>query len=221
MGTLIVLEGTDGAGKSTQLRLLTERLRAEGRAFRQLRFPQYDQPSSALIRMYLEGQFGEDPAAVNGYAASTFYAVDRYASFVRDWGAYYREGGLLVADRYATSNAIHQGVKVPPAERPAFLAWLWDLEYRKMGLPRPDRVFWLDMPPRWSRELLARRRATGGGSDIHERDGDYLARCYETAREAAASDGWTAVPAVEHGALRSPEAIAEEIYRHVRHCLEG
>ena len=121
MGKLIVFEGTDGSGKSTQFRLLTERLAQEGVSFRQLRFPQYDEPSSALIRMYLGGEFGKNPADVNAYAASTFYAVDRYASYVRVWGEYYRAGGLVLSDRYTTSNAVHQAGKIPAGERASFL----------------------------------------------------------------------------------------------------
>ena len=107
MGKLIVIEGTDGSGKSTQFRLLTERLAGEGREFRQLVFPQYAEPSSALIRMYLAGEFGTNPSDVNAYAASTFFAVDRYASYKKVWGKWYEDGGLVVSDRYTTSNAVH------------------------------------------------------------------------------------------------------------------
>ena len=222
MGKLIVLEGTDGSGKSTQMQLLMERLRREDRPFRQLRFPQYDQPSSALIRMYLGGEFGQDPNAVNAYAASTFYAVDRYASFVKDWGAYYRQGGLLVADRYTTSNAVHQASKVPPEERKAFLAWLNDLEYVKMGLPEPDLVIWLNMPVEKTLELMHHRRECGGAAaDIHEKDRAYLASCYAMAQEAAAFYGWCAVDCVRGGTVRPAEEIAEEIYGRILRCMEG
>ena len=222
MGKLIVLEGTDGSGKSTQMQLLLERLQREGQPFRQLRFPQYDQPSSALIRMYLGGEFGQDPNAVNAYAASTFYAVDRYASYVKDWGAYYQQGGLLVSDRYTTSNAVHQAGKVPPEERKAFLAWLSDLEYAKMGLPAPDLVLWLNMPVEKTLELMQHRRDCGGAdADIHEKDSSYLAHCYEMAREAAAFYGWCTIDCVRDGAIRPAEEIAEEIYERIRNCMEG
>ena len=222
MGKLIVLEGTDGSGKSTQMQLLMERLEREGRSFRKLRFPQYDQPSSALIRMYLGGEFGQDPNAVNAYAASTFYAVDRYASFVRDWGEDYRRGELLISDRYTTSNAVHQAGKVPPEERKAFLTWLTDLEYNKMGLPKPDLVLWLDMPVEKTLELMQHRQACGGAAaDIHEKDCGYLAHCHEMAREAADFYGWCAVECVRGDKIRPAEEIAEEIYERILRCMEG
>ena len=147
-GTLIVLEGTDGSGKSTQFARLKERLSAQGAQFRCLKFPQYEEESSALIRMYLAGEFGSRPSDVNGYAASAFYAVDRYASYKKVWGEWYERGGLVLADRYTTSNAIHQASKVPQEEREDFFRWLYDFEYRKLGLPRPDLVVYLDVPPR-------------------------------------------------------------------------
>ena len=132
MGKLIVIEGTDGSGKSTQFRLLTQRLTQEGKAFEQLVFPQYSEPSSALIRMYLGGEFGTHPGDVNAYAASAFYAVDRYASFQKVWGQYYKDGGLIVSDRYTTSNAVHQTSKEPAEKQSDFLAWLYDFEYEKL-----------------------------------------------------------------------------------------
>ena len=135
MGKLIVIEGTDGSGKSTQFRLLTQRLNQEGKAFEQLVFPQYSEPSSALIRMYLGGEFGTHPGDVNAYAASAFFAVDRYASFQKVWGQYYKDGGLIVSDRYTTSNAVHQASKEPEEKRADFLAWLYDFEYDNLGFP--------------------------------------------------------------------------------------
>lgn len=216
MGKLIVLEGTDGTGKSTQFDLLLQRLELEGTALRHVRFPRYDQPSSALIRMYLNGAFGSDPDAVNAYAASTFYAVDRYASYVQDWGADYRAGNLILCDRYTTSNAVHQGGKVPPQERQAFFHWLYDLEYGRMGLPKPDLVLLLDMPTSLSEQLMRRREAaTHTKADIHEADSDYLARCRQTAREAAAFYGWTVISCARDGKLRTKEDIHQEIFDQV------
>ena len=127
-GKLIVFEGTDGSGKSTQFRLVCEALRARGQEFRTMVFPRYQEESSALVRLYLGGKFGSHPSDVNAYAASTFYAVDRYAGYRQDWGGYYENGGLMVADRYTTSNAVHQASKLPPEEREEFFRWLADFE---------------------------------------------------------------------------------------------
>ena len=158
-GKLIVFEGTDGSGKSTQFQALCARVEQTGTPFRRLVFPQYQEPSSALIRMYLGGEFGSRPGDVNPYAASAFYAVDRYASLKKVWGEYYSQGGLILTDRYTTSNAVHQGAKCAPQERPAFLGWLDDFEHDKLGLPRADLVLYLDMPTRCSLELLRSREA--------------------------------------------------------------
>ena len=220
-GRLIVFEGTDGSGKSTQFRLLCERMEAEGRPFQRLIFPQYSEPSSALIRMYLGGEFGSHPSDVNPYAASTFYAVDRYDSWKKVCGGYYQDGGLVLSDRYTTSNAVHQGGKVPPREREAFFRWLYDLEYDRMGLPKPDLVVLLDMPTDLSQQLLRHREAdTQTSADIHEQDAAYLARCRETAREAADHYGWAVVSCAKDGQLRPVEDIHQEVYALVRAALD-
>lgn len=221
MGKLIVIEGTDGSGKSTQFRLLTESLERENRPFRKIVFPQYAEPSSALIRMYLGGEFGTAPGDVNAYAASAFYAVDRYASFKKVWGDYYRDGGLVVADRYTTSNAVHQASKEKPEDRENFLKWLYEFEYDHLGLPQPDLVLYLDVPTDFTETLLrGREAATHTQADIHERDSAYLARCRRMGRTAAEYYGWTVINCVRDGAIRSMEDIHEEIYRHVAACLE-
>ncbi len=221
MGKLIVIEGTDGSGKSTQFRLLSQRLEREGRDFRHIVFPRYDQPSSALLKMYLNGDFGFDPASVNPYAASAFYAVDRFCSYRLDWGEYYRGGGMVLSDRYTTSNAVHQAVKVTGQERQTFLEWLYDFEYRRLELPRPDLTLYLDVPTAFTEKLLRRREAdTHTHADIHEQDGTYLAACRECGREAAGYYGWTVVECVKNGAMRSVEDIHREIYSHVLTCLE-
>ncbi len=221
MGKLIVFEGTDGSGKSTQFELLAKRLEAEQIGFQRLRFPQYEEPSSALIRMYLGGAFGDDPEAVNAYAASTFYAVDRYASYQCVWKDYYQGGGLVVSDRYTTSNAVHQGSKVPEGERAEFFRWLYDLEYDRMGLPRPDLVVLLDMPVELSEQLMRKReQSTGTHADIHERDEDYLKKCRDVALHAAKYYGWRTVSCAKDGAIRSVEDIHEEVYAIVKSCLE-
>ena len=221
MGKLIVFEGTDGSGKSTQFELLAKRLEAEQIGFQRLRFPQYEEPSSALIRMYLGGAFGDDPEAVNAYAASTFYAVDRYASYQCVWKDYYQGGGFVVSDRYTTSNAVHQGSKVPEGERAEFFRWLYDLEYDRMGLPRPDLVVLLDMPVELSEQLMRKReKSTGTHADIHERNEDYLKKCRDVALHAAKYYGWRTVSCAKDGAIRGVEDIHEEVYAIVKSCLE-
>ena len=221
MGKLIVIEGTDGSGKSTQFRLLTDRLESEQVKFQKLVFPQYSEPSSALIRMYLGGEFGKSPSDVNAYAASAFYSVDRYASYRKVWGKWYEEGGLVVSDRYTTSNAVHQASKEPEDKREDFLNWLYDFEYDKLGLPRPDLVIYLDVPTDFTEKMLRHRETeTNTQADIHEQDMQYLATCRRMGRAAAEHYGWTVIRCVRDGAMRSMEDIHEEIYRHVAACLE-
>lgn len=221
MGKLIVFEGTDGSGKSTQFDLLTKRLEQEGTAFHRLRFPRYDQESSALIRMYLGGQFGSDPGAVNAYAASTFYAVDRYASYLQDWKQDYEAGALFLADRYTTSNAVHQGGKMTPEDRSVYFDWLYELEYEKMGLPKPDVVILLDMPIELTRQLMRKRESdTNTQADIHEQNLDYLAQCRESALAAAEHYGWQVVSCAKDGQIRSIGDIHEEVYALVEECLK-
>ena len=221
MGKLIVIEGTDGSGKSTQFKLLTQRLTEENRTFQKLVFPQYAEPSSALIRMYLGGEFGTKPTDVNAYAASAFFAVDRYASYKKVWGDYFEKGGLIVSDRYTTSNAVHQASKMEGQEQKDFLKWLYEFEYDKLGLPCPDLVLYLDVPTDFTEKMMRRREAdTNTSADIHEKDMEYLATCRRTGREAAKFYGWTVIECVRDGAMRSIEDIHQEIYRHVTACLE-
>lgn len=221
MGKLIVIEGTDGSGKSTQFKRLTERLISEGRELKCLVFPQYQEESSALIRMYLGGEFGSKPSDVNAYAASSFYAVDRYASYKKVWGSWYENGGLVLSDRYTTSNAVHQASKEAGEKQAAFLKWLYEFEYDKLGLPRPDLTIYLDVPTDFTEMLMRRREAdTNTHADIHEQDLEYLATCRRTGKAAAQYYGWTVVSCVKDGMMRSIEDIHEEIYRHVTKCLE-
>ena len=221
MGKLIVIEGTDGSGKSTQFKLLTDRVTAEGHRFQKLVFPQYAEPSSALIRMYLGGEFGTNPSDVNAYAASAFYAVDRYASYKKVWGDWYENGGLVLSDRYTTSNAVHQASKEPEEKQGAFLQWLYEFEYDRLGLPRPDLTIYLDVPTDFTEKMMrSREAATNTKADIHEQDLEYLATCRRTGRAAAAFYGWTVIDCVKDGVMRSIEDIHEEIYRHVMVCLE-
>ena len=220
MGKLIVFEGSDGAGKSTQFKLLTKRLRQEHTDFHKLQFPQYLEPSSALIRMYLGGEFGDSPDDVNAYAASTFYAVDRYASYVKVWREYYQAGGLVLSDRYTTSNAVHQASKLPDGEREKFLDWLFGFEYGLLGLPEPSLVFYLDVPTEVTERLMREReRATHTAADIHEADDAYLRECRENARGVAARCGWQRVDCTRDGQMRGIEDIHEEVYARVKALL--
>ena len=212
-GKLIVFEGTDGSGKATQTKLLVQALERQGLAVRQLTFPRYDQDSSMLVRMYLGGAFGADPSAVNPYAASTFYAVDRYASYVQDWGRWYEAGGLVVTDRYTTSNAVHQAGKLPDGECQSYLRWLFHFEYDLMGLPRPDLVIYLDLPAELSAALRRQReQSTGATADIHEADEAYLRRCRENALRVVDFDGWRRIDCSREGDLRTPEDIHREVW---------
>lgn len=221
MGKLIVIEGTDGSGKSTQFKKLSEQLKSDGIGFKHLVFPRYSEESSALIRMYLGGQFGTKPSDVNAYAASAFYAVDRYASYKMDWGQWYEEGGLVLSDRYTTSNAVHQASKEVGADREKYLQWLYDFEYDKLQLPRPDLTIYLDVPTDYTEKLLrSREQATKTNADIHEQDMDYLATCRECGRAAAEFYGWNVIQCVRDGKMRTIEDIHQEIYTAVKQCLE-
>jgi dTMP kinase len=221
MGKLIVIEGTDGSGKSTQFKQLVQRLEAENKPFRRLVFPRYSEESSALIRLYLGGAFGTKPSDVNAYAASAFYAVDRYASYKQDWGQWYEAGGLVISDRYTTSNAVHQASKEPAETQSTFLHWLYDFEYDKLGLPKPDLVIYLDVPTDYTEKMMRHREAeTNTKADIHEKDMAYLATCRRSGRTAAEYYGWKIINCVQDGSMRSIEDIHTEIYRLVSACLE-
>ena len=217
-GRLIVFEGTDGSGKSTQFQMACAALKQAGQEFRTCVYPQYQEESSALVRMYLGGVFGQDPAAVNAFAASAFYAVDRYAGFKTHWGGYYSRGGLMVLDRYTTSNAVHQASKLPRNEREAFFRWLDEFEHDRLGLPRPDLVVWLDMPiPLAAVNLRRREQNTGAQADIHEADLDYLTACRDAAAQAAAFYGWYRVNcAGPDGETRTVEDIHQEVMKQIQ-----
>ena len=219
-GRLIVFEGTDGSGKATQSRLLCEHLRRENMPYKNINFPRYGQPSAAMVQEYLDGRLGSHPGDVNAYAASLFYAMDRYASYKQDWGPFYEAGGLVVADRYTTSNAVHQASKLPEGERKAFLDWLFDTEYRLLELPKPDLVIYLDMPTEITEKMMRRREAaTGTHADIHEQDEAYLKSCRDAAREIVRDCGWTVIRCARDDAPRTVEDIHDEVYRTVRALL--
>ena len=220
-GRLIVFEGTDGSGKATQSALLCQELTRRGVPFRKLEFPRYQEESSALIRLYLGGAFGSDPDDVNAYAASTFYSVDRYASYKQDWGGFYESGGLLIADRYTTSNMVHQMTKYEDeVKRKDFLSWLEKTEYGELELPRPDLVILLDIPLAVSENLVKERAKKGGSMDIHEQHLDYLRKCHDAYRQLVALYHWKRIPCTEEGRLRSIENIGKDVEKAVAAVME-
>ena len=224
MGKLIIFEGLDGSGKGTQTALTAQKLAARGVDLRQITFPDYASESSALVKMYLAGAFGQKPDDVNAYAASSFYAVDRYASYKTGWGAFYRDGGLVLSDRYTTSNAVHQCSKLPPAQWDGFLNWLFDFEYQKIGIPAPDAVVYLAVDPQVSQRLLAARyHGDDSKKDIQEKDLDYLARSRAAAEYCAKALGWKRIDCTADGpqgkTMRTVEQINDEILAYLRDIL--
>ena len=214
MGKLIDIEGLDGCGKQTQSALLKDALTGAGYRVASIDFPRYGKKSAALCEAYLHGEFGENAADVNAYAASTLFAVDRLASYLTEWKGAYEESDYLVADRYVTSNAIHQCSKLPRGEWESFVSWLFDFEFGKLGLPRPDKVFYLSMPVERSEQLLAERYAGDEAKkDIHERDGAYLRHSHEAAEWCCGRLGWERIECCREGELRSIAEIHEEITR--------
>ena len=224
MGKLIIFEGLDGSGKGTQTALTAQKLAARGVDLRQITFPDYASESSALVKMYLAGTFGQKPDDVNAYAASSFYAVDRYASYKTGWGAFYRDGGLVLSDRYTTSNAVHQCSKLPPAQWDGFLNWLFDFEYHKIGIPAPDAVIYLAVDPEVSQRLLAARyHGDDSKKDIQEKDLDYLARSRAAAEYCAKTLGWKRIDCTADGpqgkTMRTVEQINNEILAYLQDIL--
>lgn len=220
-GKLITIEAGDGSGKATQTALLYQKLIADKKQdICKVEYPDYKSESSALVKMYLHGDFGKTVQSVNAYAASTFFAVDRYASYKMKWQKKYEQGALIIADRYTTSNMVHQAVKITdPKRREEFLRWLFDLEFTKMELPKPDVVIFLDMPPQYSDKLLQKRNANENTKDIHEKDKEYLHHCYHVYQDIAARYGWEKVSCVENGRIRNVDSIAQDVYEIVGKVL--
>ncbi|HHY26139.1 MAG TPA: deoxynucleoside kinase [Desulfitobacterium dehalogenans] len=215
MGKLIIIEGGDGSGKATQTRKLWQRLTDEGLEVKKVEFPDYSSPSSSLVTMYLGGEFGTDPNAVNPYAASTFYAVDRYASYKTLWGDFYSRGGVILSDRYTTSNMIHQAVKIKDSDGwESYIDWLKEFEYHLMGLPEPDMVIYLNMPPDLSIHFIANRKDKSSvtNQDIHEKNRNYLNESYENAQKIRIRENWININCVTEGRLKTIDEIHEEIY---------
>lgn len=216
MGKLIVIEGVDGCGKQTQTEKLYQRLLDEGKKVMKISYPRYDNPSSSLVKMYLSGEFGKDASKISPYIASTFYAVDRYASYKQDYEEFYKDGGIVIADRYVTANIVHQAGKIKDeAEREKFLDWLWDFEFNLFGIPVPDKVFFLNIPPTVSEKLMANRNNKFSGDtkkDIHESNPEYLKAAYESACSLIKKYNWDEIVCTKDDELRTIDDIHEEIY---------
>lgn len=219
-GKVIVVEGCDGSGKATQTQKLYDRLISEGYKVRKVEYPNYESDSSALVKMYLKGCFGTKPEDVNPYVASTFYAVDRFASYKMEWQEFYLNGGIIIADRYSTANMIHQASKISNLEeREKFLDWVWEFEFKTFGLPIPDCVVFLDMPPEFSRELMLERanKITGDiDKDIHEKDFEYLMRSYNTSNEISKKYNWLKINCIFNNKVKTIDKIHNEIYESLK-----
>lgn len=220
MGKLFVIDGTDGSGKQTQFAKLKERLDEEGIKYMEVSFPNYDSPSSSLVKMYLSGEFGENASEVSPYVASTFYAADRYATYKLKFEKFYNEGGIILADRYTTANMVHQAGKIKnKEERKKFLSWLFDLEFNIYGIPKPDKVFFLNMPPKKSLELIKDREnkfSHDMKKDIHERDEHHIIDSYNAACDVAKDYDWCEIHCMDGETIRSIEDIHEEIFSEVK-----
>ena len=220
---IIVIEGVDSSGKATQSKILSERLEKGGKSVISVEFPNYKSDSSSVVKMYLGGEFGTDPESVSPYAASTFFAVDRFASVKAEWKDYFSGGNIVIADRYTTSNMVHQASKIKDiAEKSKFLDWLYDFEYNILSLPKPDLVIFLDMPVENARELMKNRANKIDNSsvkDIHESNEDYLNKSYNNACFVAEKYGWKRIKCAIDGKVRTIEDISEEIYDAVKSIL--
>ena len=218
MGTFIVLDGLDASGKETQTEYLKNALVAQGKDVRVLSYPRYGTVGAAGVEMYLSGGLGSHPEDTGAYAASTLFAIDRYLSYRTEWEtALSDESAVVIANRYTTANAVHQLSKLPREEWDTFLDWLWDFEYKKLGIPSPDYIFYLEMKPEHSRMLLRKRaEETGRATDIHENDASYLDRCYEAAMYAAGKLGWTVIRCYDGDTILSREAIHQTILSHLK-----
>lgn len=214
-GQLIVIEGVDGSGKQTHTELLYQYLKEKGEKVMKISYPRYDKASSAMVKLYLSGAFGENPELISPYIASTFYTADRYASYKEDYEVFLNDGGIVLADRYTTSNMVHQAGKIKDrAEKNKFLDWLWDYEFNLFSLPIPDQVFFLNIPPEINQQLIKDRKNKITGQmqkDIHEQSSQHLIDAYKSALELIARYDWTEIKCVKNESLRSIDDIQAEI----------
>lgn len=222
-GKIIVIEGTDGSGKQTQTEALYERLKNEGHKVKRISFPSYGTVCAAPVVMYLNGEFGTNANDVDSYIASTFYALDRYASFKTEWEKYYNEGYILIMDRYSTSNAVFQAAKLPEDEKDKFLDWLWEYEHNLYKIPQPDKVLFLNVHPDDAAKLIKDRLNKFSGEeqkDIHERDSAYLLKSYENALYVSDKYNWERIDCVSEGEFKSIIDINNQIYNRIKELLK-
>lgn len=221
-GKLIVIEGTDGSGKATQARMLTETLTALGHKTLKISFPRYGHPMAKPVEYYLQGRFGDKPEDVSAYTASIFYAIDRFDSFKTEWQHPYNDGYIIVADRYTTSNALHQTEKLNPEERVTFLNWIYDLEYNKIGIPRPNLVLYLNVDPSLSYKITHTRTGKPGvKGDIHEKNAAYLKRVHDNASEIINYSGWVKIDCSPDGHMLTEDEVHAKILRETRKLIPG
>lgn len=212
MSKLIIIEGLDGSGKSTQTELIENYLNEKGIDFKKIKLPDYESPSSTLVNMYLGGEFGSNADDVNPYAAGAFYAVDRFASYKLKWKEDYEKGTLILADRYATSNSIYQMEKLDESEWEYYLDWSADFEYNKIGIPKPDLVIYLDLPVEISQRLMTSRYGGDEGKkDVHEKNVQFLKNCRKSALYAAEKQGWCVVDCSDGNNILPIEIIHKQI----------
>ena len=220
MAKLIIIEGLDGSGKSTQTALVEKYFEDSEIDYKKIKLPDYDSKSSTLVKMYLGGEFGTNADDVNAYAAGAFYAVDRFASYKLNWGKDYENGTLILADRYATSNSIYQMEKLDKSMWDEYLDWSEDFEYNKIGIPRPDLVIYLDMPVEISQKLMTSRYdGDENKKDVHEANVDFLNSCRTSALYAAKKQGWVVIPCSDGEYPYSVEKIHNDIIDVIKEVL--
>lgn len=223
MGYFIAIDGLDGSGKKTQSDRLAAYLKERGYRVRELDFPVYESDSSYFVKMYLNGELGKNPADTNAYAASMFFAADRYVSYRRDWCDDYNDPDtVIIANRYTTANAIHQLSKLPREMWEDFLTWLFDFEFNRLGLPSPDLVLFLLLPPQISLKMVdSRSNETGRRKDIHELDRSHMDNSYRAGIYAADVLGWCRIDCADSASesMRSRDEIFSDIIERVGKLL--
>lgn len=208
---IIDIEGTDGSGKQTQTRMLFDYLSGIGKKCRLVAFPNYDSESSAPIRLFLSGHFG-DVNSLNGYQISSLYAVDRMLTMktidLQDYD-------YIIFDRYTPSNMIHNSRWCKTrAELNQFIAWVEDFEYKKLALPKPDITIFLDVPIEFTLSNMKNRESDGKRlkGDVFERE-DVQRESYSRAKYIAGKLEWKTIRCVQNGAMLSKEIIHEKVKR--------